>query len=165
MSETSGFDLRPDSGDPDSHPSQIHLTFKVGERNTDFGKMLRLAASSAIHRSWSLADCERLFLPPIEHNQYLIADDGFGPVGFFTWAFLKPEARNGFLSRTRKLQPTDWTGGDECWAIDFVACGIDANELVRAFKSEFLRKYPDIKRVYLARSKGTGKVVKTGYIE
>ena len=43
------------------------------------------------------------------------------PFGFASWAFLGPVARDGLLTRTRKLQPEDWASGPDAWVMDFIA--------------------------------------------
>ena len=101
-------------------PMQIHLNLPGAPllENTLF-----LMAQSDTHRFHTDRDIERVIAAPIEHGKLLLAyDDQANPIGFSTHAFLSPEAEQGYLTRTRKLQPMDFAGEDgTLWCIDFAA--------------------------------------------
>ena len=86
---------------------------------------LDLFSRSDLHRDWSVDDFLRLVMPPIRAGQILVLkNENDAPIGLATWAWLSPEAETGFLNRTRKLQPGDWTrdsDADQLWVIDVIA--------------------------------------------
>jgi cytolysin-activating lysine-acyltransferase len=102
------------------------------------------------HREWRIKSIERLMLPPMVLSQYKMfwGADGI-PVGLATWAFLTPEAADGYVNRTRQLQPEDWNAGDQLWFIDFIADGIPVVTMVR----DLYKMFPDHKRAYTYRVK------------
>lgn len=90
--------------------------------------------NSPIHRRWSAEDFNRLLRPAIENDQYVLTDDGF-----CTWAWLSNDAFDGFIKRTRKLQPKDWVSGQNLTMIDLVARGGHAKDVVREVRKKFPR--------------------------
>jgi cytolysin-activating lysine-acyltransferase len=99
-----------------------------------FGNMCALAALSPIHRKWSVADAQRLFLPPIALGQFLMLPDGSA---FVTWACLSDEIAKGFFDKTHALNKADWTSGPELWAIDFIAPFGNARTFIREIRKAF----------------------------
>ena len=93
----------------------------VPDLTTTLGIALQLMSVSDVHRSWTVAHCARLLPPPIALGQFRVYLAGGRPVGFASWAFLGPVARDGLLTRTRKLQPEDWASGPDAWVMDFIA--------------------------------------------
>lgn len=93
----------------------------IPDLTTTLGITLQLMARSEVHRPWSVADCARLLIPPIERRQFRVYIADGRPVGFASWAFLSLEVRQSFLAQTRKLQPADWSSGPQAWVMDFIA--------------------------------------------
>ena len=84
-----------------------------------------MAMQTKVYRPYRLADIDRLFFPPIMLDQYYTFEDVDHVVlnGFVSWANLTEEAEAGFINRSRKLQPGDWSAGDysRIWIIDCLA--------------------------------------------
>ena len=82
-----------------------------------------MAMRTDVYRSWTLADIDRLFIPPIQLGQYYALEHDEILTGFASWANLTEEAEAGFVNRSRKLQPGDWSAGDysRIWIIDCLA--------------------------------------------
>lgn len=114
-------------------------------------------AASPVHRRWSEEDRVRLVLPPLVLGQFAFnrARDSW-----VSWAFLTPEARDGYLGRTRRLQPGDWNAGSEMWFIDFIAR--DARAFVQELRAGVFAGAAGVAR--WARSFGTGRVVRIGEV-
>lgn len=110
------------------------------------------------YRRYTLEDLERLLLPPIVLGQCkLYLDEDNKPLAFCSWARLSEGARDGFLARTRKIQPDDWNSGDELWFMDFIA----PNGNVRGIIEDLYKLHPG-QVGHFARSHGTGKVQRVG---
>lgn len=112
-------------------------------------------ARSAVHRRWSAADFERLVRPPLALGQYRLEENAFA-----SWAYLAPEAVAGYLRRVRPLQPADWNAGRQLWFIDFLCFG---NPL--GFVRRLYTTLPEARLARWARSFGTGRVQKIGWME
>lgn len=85
---------------------------------------LELFNLSDIHYCRTVADVYRLVVPAIRLEQFLCWFDQGKPVVFVTWAWLSEEATDGFVNRTRQLQPEDFQHtheDDQLWIIDVVA--------------------------------------------
>ena len=82
-----------------------------------------MAMQTKVYRPYRLADIDRLFVPPIMLGQYYTLEHGEFLTGFVSWANLTEEAEAGFINRSRKLQPDDWSAGDysRIWIIDCLA--------------------------------------------
>ena len=82
-----------------------------------------MAMRTDVYRPYRLADIDRLFVPPIMLGQYYTLEHGEFLTGFVSWANLTEEAEAGFINRSRKLQPGDWSAGDysRIWIIDCLA--------------------------------------------
>lgn len=117
--------------------------------------ILDLMTRSARHRAFTIADFERLVLPPLLANQAVILNDGQRIVAFGSVAALNEEAAQGYRDGTRKLQPGDWNSGDEIWLMDAIAPFGHARQLTTAIRAacrarglagrhiHFRRTYPD----------------------
>ncbi len=135
------------------------------------GQVITLAVISKTHRHWSLADFDRLIVPPIALGQcYAFWSDTGVLTGFFTWANLTKEAEFGYLERIRLLVPSDWNAGDhsKIWMIDAFA---PYGGLLRMTKfiTKDLRERAEAggwpaKRAAWARSHGTGHVQHIGEV-
>ena len=113
---------------------------------------LFLMAQSDTHRFYNDRDIERLILAPRNYGKLLVAyDDVANPIGFSTHAFLSPEAEEGYLTRSRKLQPMDFEGEDgTLWCIDFAAPFGDCIHVMRVMRNWCNERYgPGMKaRIY-----------------
>ena len=105
----------------------------------DFFNTLSLMSKFKMYRNWTIADIERLIVPPLRLNQYILLHDPISrkPKAFLSWAYLTEEAAKGYLHKTRKLQPGDWASiPSELWIIDFIALGGKSwiRRLIRTFR-------------------------------
>lgn len=92
-----------------------------GWANTLMG-VLGLMARVPSYRGWTIADVERLVIPPMRIGQSVVlANAHCHVIGFGTFAFLSEEAEAGYLDGSRKIQPMDWIAGDRIWLIDAIA--------------------------------------------
>lgn len=117
-----------------------------------------LMADTDLYQQHTIADIKRTFFPPIQLGQCQVYFKDGSPTAFVSWAYLTPEARDGFLDRTRKLQPEDWNAGDELWFINFI-CPYGG---VRAIVRDLYKLHPNAKAGHTARTYGTSKVKRTG---
>lgn len=105
------------------------------------GHFIELCVRKKCYSNWTIEGIERLFLPPIQLDQYGIFFSGSDPVGFFSWARLTEDASNYLLTHGDDPRPYEWSSGSVLWIIDFVclpgyvreAAGIVRN---RMFSSE-----------------------------
>lgn len=117
-----------------------------------------LAMHSPVHRSWSLADAERLFVPPIKVNQGSLYILEGRYIGFVTWAFLNEEVADDFLSGRAKLMPQHWTGGQTPWIIDLLAPFGHVRQMVTHLRKEI---FPGVACVQSVRRREDGQIRKT----
>lgn len=98
----------------------------------DLEKTLYIFSLSDIHKKWTIADIQRLVIPPLKLNQYRIYEDKITPLCFASWAFLDAETAEGYAHNKRKIQPEDWNKGKVVWLVDVVApYGGSINALLR----------------------------------
>jgi len=135
------------------------------------GQVTALAMNSAVHRPWTLADFDRLMVPPLALGQYYAFHGEAGGLNaFVTWANLTGEAEAGYLARTRKLQSKDWNAGDysRLWLIDCFASNGDilrvTRHITRDLRAKAERNGWPATRACWARSHGTGKVQHIGSV-
>lgn len=98
------------------------------------GRVLALMAASPIHRSWSVADIERLILPPIVSRQCMTVTEGSRIVAFGSWAFFGEEAEARFKARQTRID--DWSSGDRIYLVDAIAPHGHARALTSAIRAE-----------------------------
>lgn len=98
------------------------------------GDVVLLMANSDFHGRWFIDDLERLIIPPLELDQFYTFEVEGRVVGFVSWAFLLPEAVQGYVDGTRKIQPEDWNAGGERWVIDLIAPFGNAGEVIKDFR-------------------------------
>lgn len=109
-------------------------------------ELRKLLRDSPYHKSYSEHDIMRTIVAPIRNNKAMIYDDGMKVLAFMSWAFLKPNDAQGYLDRSRKLQPADFKNENgELWFIDFIAPYGNVREVIRVFQREFQHRYPDTK--------------------
>lgn len=87
----------------------------------DLGGIVSLMMRSPIHREYTVADLDRLVVPPLTLGQCIVLSIGTDIVGFGSYAFLNETAETGFISGARKLETGDWDAGDRIWLLDLVA--------------------------------------------
>lgn len=135
--------------------------FVRSSKYRDFGQISALCIHSPIHKSWSVHDLMRLFMPPIMLNQYRVFrasdyPDQFGdqhqPVGFITWALMNDEGVAAYTQKLRKLQPSDFAAGDQVWVIDLVAPFGGTREIVRDMRKYLSDRYPQQKAHWIRNS-------------
>lgn len=120
------------------------------------GSAVQLMRGSWLHRRWTVADIERLILPPIELDQCLFAKLGTSTTGFVSWALLSHEASQAFIHRERPLLSPDWHSGDNLWIIDFI-CNAGEGSSIANVVLRYLRiRYPNQKSAQAIRYKRTG---------
>lgn len=107
----------------------------VADWNAAFVGVLNLMSNSGIHRGWSIADIERLIVPPMRLGQCFVMRHGDHIIGFASYALLTEEAEVGYIDGTRKIHPTDWNAGDRLWWIDAIAPFGHARHLPRHLKA------------------------------
>jgi len=85
-----------------------------------YGQIVYMAMRTNVYKTYTLSDFDRLFVPPISLGQYYTFGDGEMLTGFVSWANLTEYAEEGFMARSRKLQPEDWSAGDysRIWLVD-----------------------------------------------
>jgi len=143
----------------------MYRTYNHVDQDTLFG-INALMGKTTRYKDETLFDFERVILPAIELGQTIVFwDDGdrTKPTAFATWAWLDKEATNGYISRTRLLQPEDFprTGNDDqLFIIDFV-CLKDVVKTVR-YLVKFFSETTDAPYAIIARSYGTDKVKRLG---
>ena len=125
-----------------------------------------LIPESPIHRVWKPEDIARLFIPPLSLGQCFGFTDGGLPIGFFTWMRLTEEAEHGYLTRTRKLRPSDWAAGDRIWAGDAIAPFGAVGQMVRIVRRELSQIVDEqgwpVTEARWARGFGSGQVQRIG---
>lgn len=85
------------------------------------GAVVELMMASERHRGDSVADIERLIVPPLKLGQRACVWVNEGLVAFASYALLSDEAEDGFISGSRRLQASDWRSGEKLWLMDAIA--------------------------------------------
>lgn len=125
--------------------------------------VLDLMTRSARHRTFSVADVERLILPPMLADQAVVlAENGERIVAFGSIGLLTDEAAGGYAEGTRKLQPGDWNAGDQVWLIDAIAPHGHARQLTTAIRSLARERGHAGRHIHFRRtySDGTSRISK-----
>lgn len=86
-----------------------------------FGAVVRLMDLSPLHRRDTVADANRLVLPPIMAGQCVHVHEGGRLVGWGSWAMLTEDAEAGYVLGHRKIRPEDWNAGNRLWLVDVIA--------------------------------------------
>ena len=116
-----------------------------------------LMARSSIHRGWSVADIERLIVPPLKARQAVIVEERGHIVGFGSVALLTDEAQQGYREGTRRIRPSDWSAGGHIWLVDVIAPYGHASQVTRALRLDFCERGFGGQYVNFRRNKGTGE--------
>tara|TARA_R100000951_G_scaffold116383_1_gene127938 strand:+ start:1272 stop:1706 length:435 start_codon:yes stop_codon:yes gene_type:complete len=93
---------------------------------------------SDFHKQYSEKDMARLIYPAIRNNQCVVYYDEDRPVGMFTYMWLNYAAENGYLDKTRKLQPEDWETAPfagKLYVIDLIAPYNNGAKIARKCRS------------------------------
>jgi cytolysin-activating lysine-acyltransferase len=85
-----------------------------------YGDVFFLALRSPRHYGHSLASLRPALEPPLILGQVRVFRFDEVPRGFFTWAWLSPEAERKLVTGGQ-LDPDDWRSGEKLWLIDLVA--------------------------------------------
>jgi len=126
----------------------------------DLAPVLQLVSQSAVHKNRHPTQLARTIVPPMVLGQFRLVTTDAVPVAYISWAFLTDEAANGFKTRTRLLQPTDWNAGDNLWFVDLIAPG----GIPRGLRAHLRSLFPKHTRAQWTRTFGTGSVQKIGEI-
>lgn len=104
-----------------------------------------MAMQTKVYRPYRLADFDRLFVPPIMLGQYYTLEHDEILTGFVSWANLTEDAEAGFINRSRKLQPSDWSAGDysRIWIIDCLAPWGGIMKMARHVSADLREKADD----------------------
>ncbi len=124
------------SAQPDNHKKD-DAALEQAKRNLQASKMMALRFGEVVsllmrtpsYKHYTLADMEWMVVPPLLHDQILIAearDDAQGiamPVGAAFWARVSDEVDEKLsnnLDRSIRLHPNEWQSGEHLWLIDVV---------------------------------------------
>jgi hemolysin-activating ACP:hemolysin acyltransferase len=119
---------------------------------------LKLFNMSEIHRYWSVADLDRLLIPPLEIDQCIFASRNNSIIGFCTWGLFSNRVSNGFANRSHLLQREDWKSGDNLWIVDLISPYGDVRLFAQLLYVHFLELYPYHQKAFAVRQyKGKGK--------
>lgn len=116
-----------------------------------------LMARSPIHRVYSVADIERLIVPPLRARQAIVVEERGHIVGFGSVALLTEEAQQGYRDGKRRIKAEDWSAGQNIWLIDVVAPYGHAAHVTKALRHELRDRGFAGEYVNFRRNKGTGE--------
>jgi hemolysin-activating ACP:hemolysin acyltransferase len=136
-----------------------------------FWQFCRICTLANANLNWTLADLNRLFLPPIVENNYRLfcvkdsmRSHDFDPVAFCTWAFLSDEAADEVYFRYADPKPTEWNSGPNLWIIDLVTVGLNASRIGRYLQRDVFKKVYKkgvAEHAWALRRDDRGRVLKT----
>ena len=121
----------------------------------DFCDVVDLMANSPTHKGYTVTDLKRLVVPPLQLNQFELFKVQNKPAGFFSWAWLTNTTAFGYVTRQRRLQASDWSGGYQFWVIDVIAMDYSPRKIIRYLREKF---EPIIDRAYWHRAKNPNKL-------
>ena len=129
--------------------------------------VLELMQLSDFHRQYNERDKKRLIYPAIKQNRCVVYYENDKPVGMFTYMWLNYEAENGYLNKTRKLQPEDWETAPfagKLYVIDFIAPYNNGATIARKCRSYLsAHTYTDDEACFIRIAKD-GRVGRVGRI-
>lgn len=139
------------------------------KKNNDLGSIMELMTKTCYYADFTYEDLQRVTIPAIELNQYVIIKDKETKAArsFVTWAWLNKETERGFIARTRLLQPDDIARtnvNDQLWIIDVVAPYNNGPATVRK-AVEHLSITTNAKYAIFARRNQDGSIKRLGYIK
>lgn len=103
----------------------------------DFCDIVMLMANSSTHKNFTVSDLMRVVLPPVQLDQYKVFREQNKPVGFVSWAWLTSTSAFGYVTRQRRIQPSDWNTGNQLWIIDVIADGYSPIKIIRYLRDKF----------------------------
>lgn len=122
--------------------------------DSELGAVVDLMARSELHQDWTIADVQRLIVPPIETSQRVFVVDRGSLVAWGSWALMSETAELGYIEGSRKIQPQDWNAGDRLWLIDAIAPFGHARELTGLIRKNLRRL--GYKGKYIRFRRGSG---------
>jgi hemolysin-activating ACP:hemolysin acyltransferase len=93
----------------------------INDTKNDLEKILSILSTSPIHKKYTIEDINRLVIPPLKLNQYIIYEEDGSPKFYLSWAFFSPEVNQKYVTENYRLQEDDWNSGDICWLINVVS--------------------------------------------
>ena len=103
----------------------------------DFCDIVGLMANSPYHKKFTIQDIMRTVVPPLQLGQYNIFRAQNAPLGYVSWAWLTPNAGLGYATRQRRLEPADWSAGNQLWVISVIGMAIDPRNIINFLKQRF----------------------------
>lgn len=85
-----------------------------------FGHAVYLFSLSGRHRHLSVADLDRVLVPPVTLGQTVLLWDGGRVVAYSSWAWMSDAASERFLTG-ESIRAEDWRCGPNLWVVDAVA--------------------------------------------
>lgn len=82
-----------------------------------FGEAAWLLMKSPMYKHLFLADLEWALLPALMANQFKRFHSDGVPIGFIAWAKVSAEVDARLAAGFPKLQPQDWTSGEQYWLV------------------------------------------------
>lgn len=122
-----------------------------------FGGVVALLAASPVHRGWTVADIDRLIVPPMRMGQFVTIRRRDQIVAYGSWALFGETAEDGYVTGQRKIQPGDWRSGDRLWAVDVVAPHGDVREIVALMRADLVRRGYEGRTIRFRRVKATSR--------
>ena len=128
----------------------------------DFCDIVGLMANSPYHKKFTIQDIMRTVVPPLQLGQYNIFRAQNEPLGYVSWAWLTPNAGLGYATRQRRLEPADWSAGNQLWVISVIGLTIDPRKIIRFLRDRFEHTQ---EKAYWHRAKNKHKLgVKLGRV-
>lgn len=96
------------------------------------------------YKNWFVHDLERLILPAIAAGRLKVFYENEEPIGFYSHAFLTPEAAKGYLLKTREIQAGDWSTDHESgdlYLMDIVAPYNNTLKIGRLVQKDLTERY------------------------
>ena len=88
-----------------------------------FGSVTWLWMQTPGHRDLPLYALNKVLLPPLKAQQYMLASASDGntlrPVAYVAWANFNADAESRYLHSAAAIHPEDWNSGDRMWITDW----------------------------------------------
>lgn len=91
------------------------------EQQRVLGAVTLLCSHSPVHREYTAAMIQHLFIPPILLKQYLLYENSQGPLAFCSWSFLSDKKLYQVQHEQYVISPNDWQSGSQLFFPDFLA--------------------------------------------
>ena len=119
-------------------PAIVDLKAAVGSML--FGAVVNLMRQSELHRRYTIADLDRLLVPPLALGQHLAFQRNGELVGWASWAMFGDFAQRAFEQETRPIVAADWKSGPYLWLVDVIGHPDDGRALARMLRSHLTAK-------------------------